>query len=241
MTALQKVQESLQAHLLTDDPEIAKYITGKNQEMVEERLAIYNSGYYARLLEVLESDYGVIAKLLGEYKFEQLGLAYITANPSRHFSANVYGQYMEKFLATSEPYAQQPHLSELASFIWALNCTVDAPDGPLLTTNDLATIPQDRWADMILSLHPSVALHSSDWNVLPVWQALIQNQQPPAITKHDKKAYCAVWRKDMQPYYCSLPKKKLGSCKRYNSNNLLVRFAMVCYDGTQRTWWPQMR
>lgn len=235
MTSLKKVQECLQVHMLNDDQEIAQYITGKTPEMIAERLAIYGNGYSARLLEILDSDYGVLAKHLGESKFDQMGLAYIEAYPSHHFSANLYGQSLEKFLATAKPYAdQQPHLSQLAGFIWALNSTVDAPDAPLLTMNDLAAIPQDRWADMILSLHPSVALHTSDWNVLSLWQALIQNQEPPAVTKLDKKAYCVVWRKDMQPYYCSLPEEEAWVIQALQKQQ---SFGEIC-DGLLQ-WYPE--
>lgn len=234
MTVLQQLQESLQTHLLTDDLEIAKYITGTSQKMVSERLAIYNHGYYARLLEILNSDYGVLAKLLGESHFEELGITYITAHPSRHFSANVYGQFMEKFLATTQPYAKQPHLSELAGFIWALNCTVDAPDGPLLTTNDVAVIPQEQWADMILSLHPSVQLHRSEWNILPIWQALIQDQPAPVVTKLDQTAYCVVWRKDMQPYYCSLSTEEAWVLQALQQQQT---FGEIC-DGLLQ-WYPE--
>lgn len=234
MMLLQKVQESLQNHLLTDDKDVGQYITGNTPEMVAERLAIYNEGYYTRLLEVLRSDYKVLAKLLGDHKFEDMGLAYVSANPSRHFSANVYGQYMEKFLATTEPYAKQPHLSELAGFIWALSGTVDAPDGSLLTTNQVAAIPQDEWFNMILSLHPSVQLHQSDWNILPLWQAVIQDQKLPVVTKLDNKAYCVVWRKQMQPYYCSLSEEEAWVLQALQQQQT---FGEIC-DGLLK-WYPE--
>ncbi len=227
MTLLQKLQESLQTHLLTDDAEISNYITGATPEMVSERLAIYNNGYYARLLEILHSDYNVLAKLIGEGQFDELGFSYIKAYPSHHFSANVFGQHMEKFLAETKPYATQPHLSQLAGFIWALNGTVDAPDAPLLTTNEVAAIPQEEWANMVLTLHPSVYLHESDWNILPIWQAIIQNQTPPAVTKEPSKAYCVLWRKEMQPYYCSLPEQEAWTLKAMQEQQ---SFGEIC-DG----------
>lgn len=234
MTQLQKMQESLQAHLLKDDMEIANYITGANEEMVLERLAIYNHSYYACLYEILKSDYKVLAKLMGDDDFEELGLAYINAHPSHHFSANVYGQFMESFLATTKPYSAHPHLKELAHFIWTLSGAVDAPDAPLLTTNEVGAIPQDQWADMVLSLHPSVQLCQSDWNILPIWQAIIQDQEIPFLTKQDKKAYCAVWRKQMQPYYCSLPEEEAWVLQALQQQQT---FGEIC-DGLLK-WYPE--
>lgn len=201
MIALRQLQENLQAHLLTQDEQIAAEISKPTQDTVAERLAIYSHGYQLRLLEVLGVNYAMLAKLLGAEAFDQLGRAYIAAHPSRFFSVDQMGQYLSQFLATTAPYQQQLHLSELANLLWALDKTIDAVDAPVLTAQDLAAIAEDSWPEMRLGLHPSVQLLSFQHNTVALWQALTNDHDLPAV-QQTATNYCVVWRKEIQPFYC---------------------------------------
>jgi len=229
---LRETQESLQAHLLADDEGISKYITGATPEMVSERLAIYNGGYYARLIDALKNDYHALCTLMTEHAFFHMGEAYAQAYPSKYFSVDLFGQHLAKFLATTKPYCEKPYLSELARFIWDLNSTIDGPNGTILKMADMAAIPQDDWADMHIKLHPCTRLVTMDWNIVPIWHALIQNNEPPA--PQQEKTYAAVWRKNMSPYYCSLAEHEAWMLQALHDDK---SFGEICEGLLQ--WFPE--
>lgn len=202
MSALRELQETFQSHLLTDNPAISNFITGASPEMVQERLAIYNNGYYSCLLETLDAYYSLLEKLMGEDDFLAMGEAYIQSYPSHYFSIDLFGQHLAEFLAKTKPYSEKLYLSELADFIWKLNSTIDAADAPTLTMEQVTAIPQENWPQICIKLHPSATLVKTQWNILPIWQALLQNQEVPTLEQ--KSSHILVWRKDMQPYYTTV-------------------------------------
>ncbi len=208
MLPLREVEKKLQSHLLVGDPTISAAITGASAEQVAERLAIYSNGYRWRLLEALETDYLLLQKFLGEEIFASVGYAYLEAYPSRHFSVDLVGQHLAKFLEETKPYNEQPYLSELTRFIWVLNQTIDAADAPVIVAADLAAVPQDSWPDMRLLFHPSLMILFCEWNVTAVWRALVNEQQPPAFIKLAEPAAVIVWRKAIQSFYNMLDQKE---------------------------------
>jgi hypothetical protein len=234
MLKLPEVEKYLQSHLLVGDPTIASVITGASAEQVAERLAIYSNGYRWRLLEALEADYLLLQKFLGEEAFTELGYAYLEKYPSQHFSVDLVGQYLAKFLAETKPYSAQPYLSELAQFIWALNETIDAADAPLITAAELAALPQNSWPDMRLVFHPSLTLLTCEWNTVPVWQALATEQAVPAAMKLTTAASVIVWRKAIQSYYNVLDQKEVWALQALQQGQT---FDAVCEGLLQ--WWSE--
>lgn len=225
MPVLHKLEENFQTHLLNGDQKISASITGSSAEQVAERLAVYSNGYRWRLLEALELDYKLLVKLLGEDAFAKLGYDYIDEYPSRHFSIDLFGQHLPKFLADRKPYCNELHLSEFANFIWELNETIDAPNASLLTAQELAAIPQEKWPDMRLVFHPSLALVRCNWNIVATWQALTNEQHVPPAIKLSEPGFIVVWRKEIQPYYCEIDKKEVEFLRALHQDQT---FAVAC-------------
>lgn len=207
MSELGQLQKNLQAHLLVDDTKIIQQITGTTPENIAIRLAVYSNGYRWRLLEVLENDYLILSKLLGETAFQELAYAYIEAYPSHYFSVDLFAQHLPQFLAETKPYSEQAYLSELAHFILALNNTIDAADAPVLTTAELTAVPQENWPDMVIDVHPSVQLLTHHWNIVALWQAGNDDQVFPAAIRLEQMGHLVVWRKDIQSFYYVLDEK----------------------------------
>lgn len=204
MTNLQALQKNFQAYLLNREEDIVADVCGPDSETISERLDIYGNGYRYRLVEVLGFDYAILQKYIGDEKFAEMGFAYIDAYPSKFYSVAEFGKYLPKFLAECKPYSDMPYLSDLANFMWKLSWTADAEDGPILKYEDLASIPQENWPAMIISLHPSVKCVKCEWNVLPIWQAVTEEREAPAPEKTSEPNYIAVWRKGIQPYYVAV-------------------------------------
>lgn len=234
MEKLAEIQEDFQRHLLSMDEALIQRIAGANKHVVDTRLNIYTNAYRLRLLDALKNDYAVLEQYLGNEDFVRLGLSYIEAYPSVYFSINLFGQNLEKFLANTEPYPQKPYLSELAGFAWALNSAIDAANAPLLTKEDITAIPLDNWGNMVFTLHPSVCLYSARWNVLPIWQNLILNQQPPKPLLQEKPTYCLLWRKGTHFYYSTITAQEFFVIKAIQQLN---SFAEICNGLLQ--WFPE--
>ena len=66
------------------------------------RLAIYYDAYRLRLLEALDSNYPILHSWMGDDEFEKLGLAYLDAHPSTHFSIRYFGHRLSEFPASAE-------------------------------------------------------------------------------------------------------------------------------------------
>lgn len=237
MSNLRELQESLQDHLLTNNQQIKKFVAKplQGKGTIAERLAIYNNAYHWRLVEALQKDYAILGKYLGLDAFEQLCYDYIVAYPSRYFSVAEFGQHLPEFVLQTEPYKQQPYVSELARFIKTLDNTMTLPDAAVLSMPALAAISEDAWPDIRFKFHPTLKLLVQEWNSLAIWQAVVQDKESPAPERLTEPVYCVVWRKDWQPYYCTLnTPQAVWVMQAFQADQT---FAEVCEGLTQ--WLPE--
>jgi len=91
------------------------------------RLGIYNRGYYYRLLDALASVFSETKRVLGDARFEQLGLTYLTEHASEHPAVERVGRKFPEFLRTLGP-APDPVLADVAALEWARLCALVAAD-----------------------------------------------------------------------------------------------------------------
>ncbi|MEA3275452.1 MAG: DNA-binding domain-containing protein [Pseudomonadota bacterium] len=169
-----------------------------------QRLGIYSNAYRARLIDALSDAYPSLHTLLGDEGFQTLGMAYIDARPSHHFSIRWFGDGLSAYLAKSLDYADIPVLAEMAAFEWALRDAFDAADRPTIGREDLQRIGPDDWADVSFRLHPSVRRLNLSWNVPQLWNAIDQGARPIKPEKNDYPIGWAIWRRGLQTFFRSL-------------------------------------
>jgi len=206
MSTLARVQREFQDFLLRGDRAVEAEVIGTTRVPVDTRLGIYAGAYRSRLAEALESNYPVLAKLLGAADFNMLASEYIAAHDSPFFSIRYYGDGLAKFLATREDYAAAPVLAELAQWEWAMTSVFDAADAAALPGEDLARIPPAHWAQLRLRWHPSVRRLTLWWNVPQLWQALGEERERPEMTLAAAPVHWLLWRENLTSYFRSLPK-----------------------------------
>jgi hypothetical protein len=169
-------------------------VTDGPSSSAAERLEIYHSGYFARLVECLADDYRATAHLLGEDTFSDLARAYIQKFPSRSPSLNAYGAEMAAFCRTrAEPWAA--FAAELARLEWALVEVIHAPTSPGLATDTLRTIPADRWRTARLVPSPTLRLLRFDHPVNEYFQAFLEDAEPEAPERRNSAT--AVFRREL--------------------------------------------
>lgn len=204
MTGLLTLQTTFQEHLLQLETDIFNYIINTENVPADVRLSIYSHAYRSRLLEALASNYPILQIYLGSEQFDMLGNSYIDRYPSHFRSIRWFGDQLENFLRENIPYSDFPYLSELAKVEWTMTVVFDAADSTLINLENLGSIPPECWVDMRLLAHPSAHLIQLSWNVVPIWQALCEDESPPELFQSDTTTSWIFWRSNLINQYCSL-------------------------------------
>lgn len=108
--------------------------TASRQLEASERLDIYATSYWLRLLECLGEDYPALKAALGEALFESVCRRYLQRHPSSHFSLSALGARLPAFLKSNAAgkLAHRGFLSSLAELERTIQEIFDAPfDEPL--------------------------------------------------------------------------------------------------------------
>lgn len=223
MSQLAKIQADFQAYIY-DDVQGASFkqrIVDDEKVGVTKRLNIYADGYRLRIIEALANAYPQLHALLGDEAFEQQARAYIDQYPSTYRNMRWVGDQMAHYLNNALP--EHPIAAEMAAFEWALGLAFDAEDAPTLSVQDLATIPPETWGDLTFTLHPSVQLLDLHWNAVSVWQALAEEETPPAPEQIN--APCLVWRSALDSHYRSIELQEFEALQQIKAG---ASFGALC-------------
>lgn len=96
-------------------------------EGVRARIAVYRTGYVARLCDALRDDYPKVAIALGD-RFQPVVREYVAKYPSDQPSLRHFGRHLADFLEAHEVRAARPWLADLARLEWARVEACDAAD-----------------------------------------------------------------------------------------------------------------
>lgn len=210
---------------LNEQAGIESHIVSSDGLSNDVRLAIYANAYVARLVEVLEKDFTALHAVLGEEAFSELAQEYIRQHPSSTPSLRWFGRHMTAFLQAHKQYQQRQDLIELALFEWSFVDAFDAADMPVINAQDMAQVPPDRWPVLNFEFHPSLQTFEYRWNIIPVWQALQENETIPEPCTLDAEQTCLVWREELKTRYRTMdPEETVAlSCARDGNS-----FAQIC-------------
>ena len=203
--ALRVLQQALQRHLLAEDRAVLDAIVDAPPLPAIERLAIYRTGYRARLIDALHDTYPVVHAILGDELFNQLGACFVDEHPSVYRSIRWYGRELEQTLTALSPYAATPILAEMARFEWTLSEVFDAADAEPLPRSALSAVRPEDWSELAFEFHPSVRRLALQWNTVAAWQALSRGEVPPEPSSSARPMPWLLWRQGLQNYFRSLP------------------------------------
>jgi hypothetical protein len=140
-------------------PDEAETVVTRSRALTAlERLAIYGSAYYARLLECLREEYPVLKHALGDEAFDAFAFGYLQKYPSHSYTLAKLGadlpRYLEETCPEEERGAWPEFLADLAKLEWTFNEVFDGPgvEGEaLLDAAQLQAIPAERWQESRLT------------------------------------------------------------------------------------------
>ncbi|MBC7774733.1 MAG: putative DNA-binding domain-containing protein [Phycisphaerae bacterium] len=171
------------------------HVAPSNTLSAEQRLAIYQRGYLARLLQCLEGQYKALCHALGKDLFDDFAREYLLSFPSGSPTLAVLGERFPAYLEETRPDKEQAEkepwvdfMVDLARFEWNLYLSFDAPghEGQAYAT------PDDR--DQSLRLQPCFFLSAYRFPVSAYYQGVADGEDPaiPQASAH----FVAIARKN---------------------------------------------
>jgi hypothetical protein len=137
----------------------------------EKRFGLYRGNLTVTWDKVLSQAFPVVRELVGEEFFSALTRAYGMAHPSVDADLNRFGAGFAAFLDGFEHVADYPYLADMARLEWLLHRTHYAPDAAAVDAAGLAALSAEELETASATLHPACSLFTSDWAVVPLWQA----------------------------------------------------------------------
>jgi len=194
MSDLARLQQQFVAFLRGKPSNFQTRISNQPPVSTKVRLGIYQNAYQMRLRETIDSDHAILGTYLGDELFDNLVEQYIRLFPSKVKSLRYFCDGIPQLLAEQLPFSKHPILSPLAAFERILLSAFDAKDAQAITVNHLTKIPAEQWPDIKLTFHPSVRIFDEKINAVETWQALKNENEPPAPQARELSAYWLIWR-----------------------------------------------
>ncbi|RNL86013.1 HvfC/BufC N-terminal domain-containing protein [Halostreptopolyspora alba] len=191
--ALQRTQEWVQTALLAPEATTgaADVVTASSRLTAEQRLAVYQQGYRARLVECMRAHYPVLGEVLGADLFTEFALGYLRSRPSRNYTladlGDGFADYLQRNRPEGDPDREEDHdwvdsLIDLARFERAFAESYAAPDAQESTADEETVLPDPHstaWAGTVLLAAPCVRLVRAGFAVHRFAAAIRQGEEPP--------------------------------------------------------------
>ncbi|MEY2931242.1 MAG: hypothetical protein RL033_1991, partial [Pseudomonadota bacterium] len=172
-----------------------------------QRLDVYASSYFYRLLGALRELFPRVAFLCGDAHFHNLVTDYVLSCPSRDPDLRRLGERLPEFLRSHALGERWPLLLEWAELEQALNVALDAPDGELLTEEALLATPLEQWPELRFKFSPPTRCLLARWDLErlePLYLAG-QREQVLALGADAEPSVLLVGRRGHATYFRRLP------------------------------------
>jgi hypothetical protein len=155
-----------------------------------ERLNVYANAYFARLLEVLSSEFPALVNALGEELFQEFAFGYLQQYPSQTYTLSDLSAKFPEYLAKTRPAARdsadaEPDWADFLVDLATLERTYsEVFDGRgvegqgLLNADELRKIALDRWPQVRLVPVPCLKLLSLRFAVHEYATAVRRKENP---------------------------------------------------------------
>lgn len=156
--SLQNVQVEFAELLLANEQETSLIQPAAN-------ILIYHNNLLSHLFATLKNAYPLLVQLVGEDAFKAAARDYIDRYPSTSGNLDEYGEYFSDFIASYEPAAELPYLSDVAQFEWVAHLLTRAPDAAVFDPIHLEQLTENDYADLQLTLHPACHLMQTHYSI----------------------------------------------------------------------------
>ena len=181
---------------------LEEVVTPSHSMTSAERVEVYHGMYLMRMNEALEYDYPTVKHYLGEDGFEQLVREYVQVFPSTSYTLNRLGDHLPGYLETRTDWADSQFLADLARFELAITQVFDEAESPVLTAEELQSVPTEAWETARLKPIAAFRLLELKHAVVPHLKAYHHGQPSPRPRR--RNSWVAVYRREFSPLYLEL-------------------------------------
>lgn len=181
MPLLSEIQGAFARAALDAGAEVPPGVTCHLRKRPQKRFGVYRNNIYSNLIDVLQSRFPAVARLVGEEFFRAAARVFIERHPPASPVLMRYGAAFAGFLDGFEPAAGLPYLGDVARLEWAWAQAYHAADAAPLGAEALRGIAPDEAGGLIVTLHPSVQVVRSPWPVVTIWSANTGEGEPGPI------------------------------------------------------------
>jgi hypothetical protein len=173
------------------------------RQSAAERLEIYHSAYFARLIEVMQSMFPGLRFALEDEAFDELAVAYLQQHPPRSYTLNVLADRFVDFLVRTRPprTSDVPDWADFVINLARLEAAIDEVfDGPgiegepLLDPQALTQLDAAAAGELQLKLAPCVRLLALAFPLLD-WYTALRRDEKPALPAPEP-SWLALHRRD---------------------------------------------
>lgn len=187
------------------DPQIEAEVRSFGALSASDRLDLYASMYFLRLLEALRADFPLVAKLVGDEAFELQAADYLRAHPSTKPSLAELGRHFEDHLrrAIREGQSLRADAADLAALEWARAEVFTEADAVPAEKDAFARLGPERFGEARLTLIPALRVLTLAHDGGALWNALDADQPAPAVAANPSAL--VVWRRGFEVFHAPIP------------------------------------
>jgi len=174
MSRLREIQEAFADSMIEGDYETVAGELCPTECSPLRMVALYRRMIRNNYLQVLKITYPVLNRLVGRVYFHALAMGYLRIYPSASGDLFSYGRFLPALLEELEV---SPLFAEVAKLEWACHEVYQAPDFPLISWEEIQTVPSADPSLITVQFHPASRLLFFPHPVHLVWLAL----QPDAL------------------------------------------------------------
>ena len=167
-----RLQEAFSAAVLDSQQPCPRGLVSRNGH-VESRFAVYRNNVQKGLINALAFSYPVVARLVGEYFFQEMARLFIKKSPPDSPIMSTYGVRFADFIGDFEPAMSLPYLADTARLERLCVAAYHAADACAVDPQVLARMLKvpESLGQLHLQLHPGVATLDSPYAVADLWAA----------------------------------------------------------------------
>ena len=142
------------------------------------RLDVYRNNIGSALVRALEGLYPALVRLMGAEFFVRVARDYARAHLPEHGRLLEYGFDLPEFVASYEAAADYPWFADVGRLELAWHRAYISMEAKALRADDLAGVPPERMADLVLVPHPSCQRLASRYPVSDIWRIALEDDEP---------------------------------------------------------------
>ncbi|MDD8018012.1 MAG: DNA-binding domain-containing protein [Bacteroidota bacterium] len=185
-----------------------------------ERIAIYRNMFYLRMVDAMEIDFPGVLHFLGEETFDKLIIEeYVQKFPSHSYTLNYLGKNFPRFIQESN-IAEKEFLFELATLELAITTNMDEDESPVLTDDDVARVPVEKWEEVKIIPIAAFKLFEFDYAAGEYLDAVLEKKEISSSPSR-KKSYVMVYRNNYTTWHKNLAREEYTLLKSLSDGTTL--------------------